>query len=197
MTKMQPPNRKQRFFLVEGSPARIWSAQAPGYVGDDDPDYVEWKKSGGVPMRVGGERALSVILNGLGLQTPTVLPGQVTQEAARRMVSGFAFQGRTFQSDVESQKRAAGAVTMAILAVIAGKQPGDLRWHDGDDDFYWIASDNARVPMDSQTVVAFGKAAGEWESQHVYAARKLKDMQPIPLDYTDDKHWPRADIQEG
>jgi hypothetical protein len=33
-------------------------------------------------------------------------------------------------------------------------------------------------------------AAMEYKNDLIKAARKLKDMQPIPEDYADDKHWP-------
>ncbi len=42
--------------------------------------------------------------------------------------------------------------------------------------------------MDAQIVVDFGAAAVEHVRAHVFASRALKDADPIPLDFTDDKH---------
>lgn len=115
---------------------------------------------------------------------------QVDAERDRRIEGGFEFNGVMFQARVQDQKRIAGAGTLALGAMVAGVQPGNLRWHGGDEDFAWIAADNTTVPMDAQTVFLFGQAAANWESRHVFAARSLKDISPIPADYTDDEWWP-------
>jgi hypothetical protein len=57
----------------------------------------------------------------------------------------------------------------------------------------WIAGDNSSVPMDAQTVTSFGQTAAAWKSAHVFAARAIKDMRPIPADFTDDAYWPSND----
>jgi hypothetical protein len=69
-------------------------------------------------------------------------------------------------------------------------QPEDLFWNGGLSPFAWIAADNSLVTMDAQTVVEFGRTAAQHEQSHIFAARALKDMEPIPLDYTDDSYWP-------
>lgn len=71
-----------------------------------------------------------------------------------------------------------------------GVKPGDYRWHGGEEDFVWIAEDNSLVPMDAQTVIAFGQAMAAWKSSHIFSARALKDTTPIPLNYQDDQYWP-------
>jgi hypothetical protein len=37
-----------------------------------------------------------------------------------------------------------------------------------------------------------GQAAAANESAHIFAARALKDMSPIPSDFSDDAYWPSA-----
>jgi hypothetical protein len=143
------------------------------------------------PTNIINEEELATVLNKNDLPGPFILPIHVDAESERRMNAGFSFGGYTFQSDVESQKRINGATTMALLAVMGGKQPGDFRWNGGDQDFYWIAADNSQVPMDAQTVVKFGKACGLWVTGHIYAARQLKDAVPIPQDFADDAYWPK------
>lgn len=120
--------------------------------------------------------------------TPTVL--DIDTERDRRIDSGLQFQGVTFQSRATDRENIAGAAQLAFMAVVAGAQPGDLRWSNADADFAWIASDNSLVPMDAQTVVAFGKAAAERKQALIFAARQLKEMASIPANYTDDSWWP-------
>lgn len=116
----------------------------------------------------------------------------VDAERDRRIDAGIEFQGVTFQSRATDRENIAGAAQLAFMAVVAGAQAGDLRWSNTDADFTWIASDNTLVPMDAQTVVAFGKAAAERKQELIFAARQLKDMAEIPADYTDDKWWSRV-----
>ena len=44
--------------------------------------------------------------------------------------------------------------------------------------------------MDAPTVVEFGKSAAQRKQALIMAGRQLKDMEPIPADYTHDKWWP-------
>lgn len=118
---------------------------------------------------------------------------QVNAERDRRIALGFTFAGKLFDSRPEDQKRINGASSLAHIALtVRGKQPGDLRWHDGEADFAWIAQDNSLVSMDAPTVLAFGAAAAAWESAHVLYARTIKNMDPIPADFAADKYWPAA-----
>lgn len=118
------------------------------------------------------------------------LSAAIDTERDRRIDSGLQFQGVTFQSRATDRENIAGAAQLAFMAVVAGVQPGDLRWSNADADFAWIASDNSLVPMDAQTVVAFGKAAAERKQALIFAARQLKEMASIPANYTDDSWWP-------
>lgn len=126
------------------------------------------------------------------LAFPTDAPdrSEVNKERDRRIGSGFMFNGMLFQSRIEDQKRIAGAGTLAIIEIMNGAQPKDLRWRGGNSDFVWIAADNSLVPMDALTVIAFGQACATWEAVHVFAARSIKNTSPIPSDYAADKYWP-------
>ena len=49
----------------------------------------------------------------------------------------------------------------------------------------------------AQTVVAasvlmLAAATAAWKSAHIFASRNLKDKEPIPSDFEDDKYWPTA-----
>lgn len=125
---------------------------------------------------------------------PTITTDQVDAERNRRIDDGIEFEGvryQTRQTEVHTDREnIAGMAQLAFMAIVGGAVEGDLRWANPDEDFAWIAEDNSLVPMDAPTVVAFGKAAAARKLQLIQAARALKDMDPIPVDYTDDKWWP-------
>lgn len=114
----------------------------------------------------------------------------VNVERDRRINGGFDFSGVRYQSGADDRENITGAAVAALAAITAGALPGDLRWHGGESDFMWIAEDNSVHPMDAQTVFAFGQAAMAHKQAHIFTARTIKDMDPIPPGYTDDAYWP-------
>jgi len=116
--------------------------------------------------------------------------GDVDIERDHRLASAIEFQGALFQSRSIDRERITEAAQLAFMAVASGAKPGDLRWLEPEQDFTWIAADNTLVPMDAPTVVAFAKAMAARTQALVLAGRRLKDMDVIPSDYTDDKWWP-------
>ena len=116
---------------------------------------------------------------------------EVMAERSRRLKT-ISFNAAVFDFDTTSQQNISAAFSLALAAVLQGAQPGDLKWSDPDYDFAWIDANNKPVPMDAPTVVAFGKAAAEWKSAHIYAARALKDKPSIPADFAHDKNWPTS-----
>lgn len=95
----------------------------------------------------------------------------VEQDKVARIVAGFSFGNPAvlYQSRDEDQENIAGASTAALGAIIAGAQPGNLRWHGGVEDFQWIAADNSTHSMDAQTMFAFGQAALAHKQAHIFA----------------------------
>jgi len=120
---------------------------------------------------------------------PEITAGSVNAERDRRLQADFEFHGKMYQRDAVSLQRIAGKATLAGFAIAAGAQSGNLRWDNPERDFGWIASDNTITPMDAQTCFAFGQAAAAVETRLVFAAKQLRDMDPIPADYTDNKWW--------
>lgn len=114
----------------------------------------------------------------------------VDSERNRRMRSTITFNGIEFACDEDSLQRITGAATLAGFALGAGYGPEDYYWHGGASPFTWIANDNSFVQMDAPTCFAFGQAAAANETAHIFAARALKDLNPIPVDYKDDSYWP-------
>lgn len=115
---------------------------------------------------------------------------QVAAERDRRLRGGATFAGHSYQTDILSMLRMSSATTLALAAIGAGKQPGDLRWHGGPTDFTWTTTDNQEVPLDAQTMMAFGTAMALREKAHINAAKALSAMVPIPTDYTSNTYWP-------
>lgn len=57
--------------------------------------------------------------------------------------------------------------------------------------FRWIAADNSMHPMDAQTAMRLGYAALNHKQAHILAARALRNIVPIPVDYaTNTSYWP-------
>jgi hypothetical protein len=106
---------------------------------------------------------------------------------------GFIFNGVKYDSRPEDQKRISGAGLLAFMAISQGSQIGDYYWHGGSTPFAWISQDNSINLMDAMTVIQFGKKAAEHESAHIFAARMLKDMNPIPEDFTNIAYWPQVE----
>lgn len=116
---------------------------------------------------------------------------EVDSERDRRIAAGFTFNGVAYQSRRQDRENIAGASTAALAAMVNGAPPGDFRWHGGDSDFEWIAADNSTHPLDAQTTFAMGQAAMAHKQAHIFAARALKDMDPIPADFaSNDAYWP-------
>lgn len=128
---------------------------------------------------------------------PPITSDTVNIERDRRMNGGFVFQGVKFQSEAESKARILGAAQLAFMALASGASPTSLRWHGGVSDFSWIAEDNTVVTMTAPTVIAFGQAAAQWETAHLFHAREIKALEPIPADYANDAYWPALWPQEA
>jgi hypothetical protein len=94
----------------------------------------------------------------------------------QKINSGFTFNGIRFQSRPDDRENIAGASQLAFMAIVAGAQPGNLRWHEGSSDFAWIAEDNSIHTMDAHTVVAFAQCAANYKSACIFYARYLKDQ---------------------
>lgn len=135
------------------------------------------------------------LYDGQAFSPPAVEPLIVTTddvdaERDRRIDAGVEFQGALYQSRADDRENIAGSAQLAFMAIVQGAQPGDLRWATPEADFFWIALDNSRVPMDAQTVVEFGKLAALSKQAHIIAGSNLKQMEPIPANYNDNKWWP-------
>lgn len=122
---------------------------------------------------------------------PAPSAADVDAERDRRIDGGMVWDGVTYQTRPQDRENVAGASILALAAISNGAQPGDLRWHGEDTDFVWIAEDNSLNPMDAQTFFAFAQAMAKHKSAHIFAARALKDADPIPEDYaTNEDYWP-------
>jgi len=115
---------------------------------------------------------------------------QVNAERDRRIDRGFVFGGNLYQSRPEDRENISGASVAALSAIMSGATAGNYLWHGGASPFVWIAADNSEHQMDAQTMFAFGQAAMAHKQANIFAARAIKDTDPIPTDYTGDSYWP-------
>ncbi|MBO9125452.1 MULTISPECIES: DUF4376 domain-containing protein [unclassified Rhizobium] len=127
---------------------------------------------------------------------PVATKAAVDVERDRRIVDGFTFEDVFYQTRAEDRENIAGAKSAATDAIALGALPGDFSWRklldpNGPETFAWIAADNSIHPMDAQTVVRFGYAALAHKEAHIFAARQIKNLSPIPADYaTNASYWP-------
>lgn len=158
-------------------------------VGDYSPDYQPPEGFAIVPSDT-ADVGWQLVEGNLIPPTAIVTGDQVNAERDRRVAAGFAFGGHLIHSDDSSKIKISGAVQLATLAILAGAQPGNLRWHGGDADFGWGTMDGALLPLDAQSMVNLGKAAAAWEQAHYTAARAIKGLSPIPADFAAASRWP-------
>lgn len=165
-----PPTAPKPVFATDDQ-GLIWSLNENSQVGD----WVDYIANGGT----------------IDPADPIVIStGEVDMERDKRIDGGFAFDSKRYQSRPFDRDNISGATQAADLAIQAGAQPGNVYWQNPTQPFVWIAEDNSYTPMDAQTVVQFGQALLLHKQDHIFAARTLKETDPIPLDYTDDKYWP-------
>lgn len=120
----------------------------------------------------------------------TATLAQINTERDRRLGLGFTYGGNPYDFDSVSKMRISGAGTLAGFAIGAGAPADYYLWHGGEEPFSWILQDNSAIQLDAPTMFAIAQYAAKWESRHVFAARALKDMVIIPLDFNDDAYWP-------
>lgn len=125
-----------------------------------------------------------------------IVPGEnINEEMYRRLELDLSYLGHAFQMNETSRNLIRRAAVQASMFLLSGGVPTDAKWHlpadqkDSGTNFAWIATDNTRVSMLASEVIDFGNAVDEREMFLRMKARELKDTNPIPLDYEDDKYW--------
>jgi hypothetical protein len=58
-----PYDPADHYWLVAG---RLWSSALPGYIEEDDADYVAWRAVGALPTRIASEEELDAVLLAAG-----------------------------------------------------------------------------------------------------------------------------------
>jgi hypothetical protein len=111
--------------------------------------------------------------------------------------------GHRFQSDEFSQRNIMDAMQAADTAIAQGAGDFDYSWQqqavtkappggggDTGTDYYWITADNFHLPMTAYDVRNLAQFMLRFKQRMIRNARSLKDLDPIPMDYTDDLYWP-------
>jgi len=114
---------------------------------------------------------------------------KIDAERDRRIAAGFVWRGNTFQSDKESYNNITGAGASATAAIVTGTNPNNVYWANKDRAFTWLSMENIFVEMAPADVLDFGQTSMNHKSKYIFAGRILKNLDPIPLDYQDDKWW--------
>lgn len=135
----------------------------------------------------------------------TTSTSDVNRERDSRIEAGLTFNGNLFDTDYKSVERIKSFSIIASEAIRNGAASGNLYWHHPKslwklsqkkkdesrlDKFEWIDLNNNLVEMDAFELIDLMGAIIQRERHHILAARKLKDMDPIPTNYQDEVFWP-------
>lgn len=188
--KQQHPNAKHMVDFFVAMPVEASSGQQTGQA-----FIAEWLLDAPRPTTEEIE-TYETLYEGILASFRQPSPIAVGAERDRRIDAGFVFDDVLYQSRPEDRENIAGAVKAATDAIAAGASSGDYGWQrlldpNAPEVFRWIAADNTTHPMDAQTVIRFGYTALGHKQAHIFAARELKDMDPVPADYaTNPAYWP-------
>lgn len=122
---------------------------------------------------------------------PPVVGSDVNTERDRRIYGGFVYMNHMFQSDEFSQRNMADASQAADLVIAEDYRKAETyRWQIGaTEDFYWIVEDNTKLPMTAYDVRGLAQNMLRFKQRMIRCGRTIKDMYPIPANYTDDMYW--------
>tara|TARA_R100001086_G_scaffold16743_2_gene8193 strand:- start:2297 stop:2815 length:519 start_codon:yes stop_codon:yes gene_type:complete len=123
-------------------------------------------------------------------QEPEPASEDVNKERNRRISGGFSWNGHTFQSDPDSRENIIGSSVDATEFMRSGGSSDEVYWQSPDTPFVWLSEENQLVPLSPAQMIDMGRALLSHKKNCIFAARVLKDMDPIPSDFTDDKYWP-------
>lgn len=162
--------------------SRVWSSAVGEWLSD--------VPASGLVTELNNIAELDEVLRRNGLPSPLISSADVDVERDRRIAGGFVYNSVLYQSRPQDLENVAGASTAALGAIVSGALPGNLRWHGGETDFSWLAANNSATSLDAHQVFAFAQAAMAHKQAHIFAARYIKDMSPIPADYaTNETYW--------
>lgn len=156
----------------------------------DDPGAPsKWHQKSGTELKRDGIRLIEIVTYE---SEPSLTPStqDVNAERDRRIETSFPFMEKRIQFRPGDRENINGASSLAIIAIMGGAKPGDTKWHGGEEDFAWITADNSLLILDAFQTIGMGKAAAEWKSKNIFAARELKNQPTIPYDFENDKYWP-------
>lgn len=118
----------------------------------------------------------------------------IDQERNKRIDYGFTWNGNVIQADADSRENISGASAAAIAYLASGGDPNTVFWTSPTTPFAWITRDNQIITLTALQMIDMGNTALSHKKNHIFSARVLKDMVPIPEDYYDDKYWPTRPV---
>lgn len=119
-------------------------------------------------------------------EAPTITAGMVNAERDRRIASGTSvpvtgYGSIPLQGREKDQTNLLGLVQAASLRIASGDVTTLTKFRDGS---------NADHFLTPPQVIEMWSKGSAWISSVYDASWALKDMPTIPLDYTNDSHWP-------
>ncbi len=107
------------------------------------------------------------------------LPQGIQAEAERRINAGMSINSLTFKTDDETMIRLRGLIDAFDASLVP---PGGVSYRTK-------AGTTVSFP-DKATAQTFYNTANQYRSAVLEASAALQQMNPVPSDFEDDKHWP-------
>lgn len=184
MDKKQDYNPAEWFWIVNGDETRYWSSAVAA--------YVKKLPSGAGVTRITDEASLTDVLANYGLSGPLVRKVDVGTERERRLALGFSYdfgdaRGVHRIGTTPADMLGWNEVTMAADAIIDTNAPFSLN-------IMTNTGPATVTPLEWKTILLYAAGVRQpiWQ-----ASFALEAMDPIPLDYRDDKYWGAAWLLEG
>jgi len=169
---------KDWFWTVAGDTSQAWSSASSSYVGKWPLDRV---------TRIASETDLTDVLRPYGLRGPFVASDDVQVERSRRLAQGFDYDfGKdrgvhrigTTPADMLGWDEVS-KLSSALLALNLAAYPIDL------------VTDTGPVTVTATEWQGVLIAAAQFRQPIWAASFILQGMDPVPADFTDDRHWRR------
>lgn len=139
----------------------------------------KWFHPSGLPLADGIDPAEIEAEIKAELADGTIDPRALMQITTRHrdavLSRGFEWRGHIIQTRPADILNITGASALAIAAINAGAQRGDLRWANPDSDFVWLSASNARIPLDAYDMLDLGQALAAYRTRIIFTARAVKD----------------------
>ena len=113
----------------------------------------------------------------------------INEERDKRVLTGFTWNGKQFQSDAASISNMNAAALSALMFLYSGGDPDSTNW-DFNNDFVWLTASNEKIILSAKDMIELNDTARLHIKNHVFCARILKDSENLVKNYKEDSNWP-------